>query len=189
MIELKKKRVCKCCKKMFIRHRSTQVVCSYECSIELTKIKQKEKEAKEWKVAKAKMKENLKTLGDYEKAARIVFQKWIRERDKDLPCISCGQWSNRFDAGHYFEAGVYSGLIFHEDNVHKQCSFNCNKNKHGNLPNYRIGLINKIGEERVKWLEENKDRLKNYTYTKDELLQITTKYKQLLTNKNKSNEK
>lgn len=24
------------------------------------------------------------------------FNKWIRNRDKDLPCISCGKWSDKF---------------------------------------------------------------------------------------------
>lgn len=169
-----------------MRQRSTQVVCSYECSIELAKIKQKEKEAKAWKVEKAKMKENLKTLSDYEKLARIVFQKWIRQRDKDLPCISCGVTSSdQWHASHYFPAGVYSGLIFDERNVNSSCH-KCNTFLHGNIANYRIGLINRYGVEFVEALESESARKKDYKFTKDELLQITTKYKQLLTNQNKS---
>lgn len=174
---------CKQCRSVFMPERPLQYLCGPKCAWEYADKRAKEASRKEWNIKKRAMQEKLKTLSDYEKLARIVFQKWIRERDKYLPCISCGQWSNRFDAGHYFEAGVYSGLIFHEDNAHKQCSYNCNKMKHGNLPNYRIGLINKIGEERVKWLEENKDRLKNYTYTKDELIGIAKHYKQLLNEK------
>lgn len=118
----------------------------------------------------------LKTLSEYEDEAKKVFQKWVRIRDAALPCISCGADANRYDGGHYFDAGMYSGLIFHEWNVNKQCSNYCNRKNHGNKTNYRIGLVKKIGEENVKWLEENKDRLRNYKYTKSELIQIKNKY-------------
>ena len=33
--------------------------------------------------------------------------------------------------------------------------------------------MKKIGEENVKWIEENKDRLKNKKWSKDELIDIT----------------
>jgi hypothetical protein len=101
-------------------------------------------------------------------------------RDKDDPCISCGRYADRYDGGHYFKAELISGLIFHEDNVHKQCSRPCNKDLHGNEANYRIGLIKKIGEERVRWLEENKDRLREYKYTREELIEIKKKYQKKL---------
>lgn len=139
----------------------------------------KEKKAKkEWNAEKKVIKEKMKTLGDYEKDAKAVFQKWVRLRDAHLPCISCGKVSSRYDGGHYFDAGTYSGLIFHHWNVNKQCSYNCNKMLHGNKANYRIGLVAKIGEDNVKWLEENKDRLRNYKFTKEELLKIKFIYTQ-----------
>lgn len=131
-----------------------------------------------WKKKKKELKENLKTVGQYEQEARIEFQKWIRHRDDKLPCISCGKLADRYDAGHYFKAELYSGLIFHVDNVNKQCVY-CNKHLHGNESNYRIGLVKKIGEERVKWLEENKDRLRVYKFTKIELIEIKEHYKNL----------
>jgi hypothetical protein len=40
---------------------------------------------------KAVLKDKLKTLSDYEKDAKKSFQHWIRLRDKNLPCISCGK--------------------------------------------------------------------------------------------------
>lgn len=133
-----------------------------------------------WKNEKKHLKLKLKTLGQYEKEAKKEFQKWVRMRDKHLPCISCGTTTaSQWDGGHYFKAELYSGLIFHEDNCHKQCS-RCNKDLHGNEANYRIGLVKRIGVERVKWLEENKDRLRVYKFTKQELTDIKIKYKQLI---------
>lgn len=131
-----------------------------------------------WKAKRTEWKKDLKTLGDYEAEARKEFQKWIRFRDKDEGCISCGsKISIRYDGGHYLDANKYSGLIFNEDNVHKQCSRPCNKDLHGDIINYRIGLIARIGEEKVKWLEENKDRLRIYKYTKQQLIEIKNYYK------------
>jgi hypothetical protein len=181
---LKRKR-CKWCSQEFQPKTSLESICSYNCAIERAKdrVKKKEEKAvkeekKVWNKEYKERKEKDKKLSEYEAEARAVFQKWVRKRDEKDPCISCGRFADRYDGGHYFKAELISGLIFHEDNVHKQCSRPCNKDLHGNEANYRIGLIKKIGEERVHWLEENKDRLRNYKYTKAELLEIKEKYKQ-----------
>lgn len=159
------------CGNPFEQYLSTQTKCT-PCLIKKGAEIKKKQERKEHREAK----ERIKSLSEYEADARRVFQKWVRLRDEHLPCISCGGRTRLNDAGHYFDAGIYSGLIFHPDNVHKQCSYNCNKMLHGNKANYRIGLVKKIGEEKVRWLEDNKDRLRNYKYTKDELLEIKKKY-------------
>lgn len=178
-----KERDCKGCGNRFQPTRYFQVVCTATCAIKVAREKEEKKrkleeskENKAWKVKKKELKEKLKTLSEYESEARKVFQKWIRMRDIADPCISCGRYADRYDGGHYFKAELFSGLIFNEDNCHKQCSRPCNKDLHGNESNYRIGLVKKIGEERVKWLEENKDRLRTYTYTKEEYLEIKRKY-------------
>lgn len=168
------------CGKMFTPNpfRFNQRTCdNIMCAMGHVKEKADENEAKEWNKKKKVIKEKLKTLGDYEKEAKREFQHWVRLRDANHPCISCGKTSSRYDGGHYFDAGTYSGLIFHPWNVNKQCSYNCNKMLHGNKANYRIGLVAKIGEENVKWLEENKDRLRDYKFTKDEFIEIKLKYK------------
>jgi len=175
-----KPKKCKNCGEKFEPLRSLQQTCGFGCAIALSKkLKQKE-ESKKWQAEKKAMKEKLKTLSDYEKEAKTIFQKWVRQRDAELPCISCGAVTDRNDAGHYFDAGMYSGLIFHEWNVNKQCSNYCNRLNHGNKANYRIGLVKKIGEENVLWLESNKDRLRSYKFTKSELEEIKNKYKKLL---------
>jgi hypothetical protein len=175
MLKLKDKK-CKHCRNLFTPVRPLQNACGITCAIELEKIKKD----KEWKKRKREGLLKLKTMGEYEYDARVEFQKWTRERDKHLPCISCNvETTTQWDGGHYFKAELYSGLIFHEDNCHKQCS-RCNNELHGNEANYRMGLVKKIGLERVQWLEDNKDRLRQYKYTKEELISIKNKYKQKL---------
>jgi hypothetical protein len=178
MLRLKqpKKKRCKQCKKEFQAIRPLQQVCDYKCALELAVVRAELKEKKEWGKRKKELKEKLKTNTVYEQDARKVFQMWVRLRDSDLSCISCGAGTaNQWDGGHYFKAELYSGLIFNEFNCNKQCS-RCNNELHGNESSYRIGLVKKIGEERVRWLEENKDRLRTYQFSKDELIEIKKKY-------------
>ena len=65
-------------------------------------------------------------------------------------------------------------MTFNEDNVHLQCEY-CNTYKHGNPIDYRINLINKIGVDRVEYLENNRHKTKKYT--REELYEIIDKYK------------
>lgn len=136
------------------------------------------KKATIWKEKRKEWVEKLKTLSDYEQEAREPFQKWIRlVRDVDQPCISCDNSdTDKWDAGHYFKAELYSGLIFDERNVHKQCK-QCNHRLHGNESGYRIGLVKRYGEAYVLELEKIKDVCRNYKYTKLELIEIKNIYK------------
>jgi len=149
------------------------------CAMGFVRDKEAKKEAKEWGVQKAEMKEKLKTLTDYENEAKEVYQHFIRLRDKDLPCISCGKSDCKdWAGGHYFAAGQFSGLIFDEDNCHKQCNSYCNKFLHGNNIQYRIGLVDRYGEKFVKALEMRSNRNRKYRYTREELIEIKEYYKQ-----------
>jgi len=87
---------------------------------------------------------------------QAVFNKWVRFRDKDNPCICCGSY-NTSDAGHYFSQGQHSALRFNELNVNLCCR-KCNYFLSGNLINYRNGLIKKYGEQRVLLLESSARR-------------------------------
>ena len=175
-----KEKKCKNCKEMFTPERPIQPVCNYKCAIEWNKKLATKKEKQDWQKEKKVLKEKLKTLGQYELEARKEFQKWIRERDKDLPCISCGCiTAKQWDGGHYLKAELFSGLIFNENNVHKQCS-TCNDYKSGNELEYRDGLIKRFGIKFVEDLEATKNQFRNYKYTKQELVEIKNKYKQRL---------
>lgn len=93
---------------------------------------------------------NLAPLPKLLAKAQTVFNAWIRARDKDLGCISCGAAIDH--AGHYFSAGHYSALKFNPINVNGQC-LRCNNFLHGNLIKYRQGLVKKYGETPVLNLE------------------------------------
>ena len=87
--------------------------------------------------------------------AQIAFNKFIRLRDAGQPCISCGRYhQGQWHAGHYRTVGANPELRFEELNCHAQCA-PCNNHLSGNLINYRKGLLNKIGIEKLEWLEGN----------------------------------
>ncbi len=164
---------CKHCKQPFIKQGLSHVACSYDCVISLLKKETTKKEKAKTKEQKEKLKTYTQKVNDVKK----VFQTWIRERDKDLPCISCGATFSipYWTAGHYKDANSYRGVIFNEDNVWK-CCVKCNYFKSGNLIEYRQRLIKKIGIKRVKALEELAEQTKKHKYSDAELLQIKNKY-------------
>jgi len=86
------------------------------------------------------------------KKCQVVFNKFIRDRDAHLPCISC-QKGRVENAGHYLSQGHYSVFRFNEFNTNGQC-IRCNKWLSGNLIRYRTHLIEKIGEAEVLKLEQ-----------------------------------
>ena len=123
--------------------------------------KSKAKKVKEWNKEKKVRKEALKTLSDYKKELQVIFNKFIRLRDKGLNCISCNKPAKKENAGHYRSVGGNPELRFEELNNNLQCEY-CNTYLHGNLIDYRINLIKKIGIEKVEWLEGKHDP-KHYT--------------------------
>ena len=124
-----KPKKCKICKGEFNPYRPLQMVCSPSCGYEYAK----RQKTKEWKERKKKMKQDLLTVQDLMKIAQVHFNRYIRERDKGKPCISCGQeLKGKFDAGHFWSSGGHKSVTFDENNVHGQCVA-CNQHKHGNL--------------------------------------------------------
>jgi hypothetical protein len=147
---------CAHCKAQFQPARNFQSWCSADCAVEIAKAKQakqKAQEATKERVQHAKAKEAVKTKGQHAKEAQQAFNAFIRERDKDLPCISCGRHhQGQYHAGHYRSVGSSPELRFEPLNVHKQCA-PCNNHKSGNVVEYRISLVKRIGVDKVEWLE------------------------------------
>lgn len=179
-----RRKKCKQCEKLYEPKSSFQSTCSPVCAIEYTKDKQNRKEVFK-SATEADIKEvkgRLRQLGKSDRskalrAAQKAFNAFIRERDKDLPCVSCGRHHDgQYHAGHYKPKGSNPELAFCEINVWKQCSV-CNNHLSGNLTNYRIELVNRIGIEKVEWIEGPHEPKK---YTVDELWQIENQYKQKL---------
>jgi hypothetical protein len=84
------------------------------------------------------------------KKAQIVFNRFIRERDKDKGCISCG--SQVTEAGHYYSQGHHSALRFNEVNTNGQCT-RCNCFLHGNLIHYRNGLWSRYTKQEIDLID------------------------------------
>ena len=170
-------RTCKVCRIKFEpQFNSVQMCCSVKCSYEYAKNLREKKEKKEWNKEKKERKEALKTKQDYEKELQAVFNTFIRLRDKDKPCISCGvKLVGKYDAGHYYPTGSYKNLRFNEDNTHAQC-VHCNQHKHGNLTEYSLSLPNRIGEEAFGRLIS--DRLIEKHYSIPELIELKVIYKE-----------
>ena len=108
------------------------------------------------------------------KDAQQVFNEFIRNRDKTEPCISCQRFhQGQYHAGHFVSVGSRPNLRFNEQNVHKQCA-PCNNHLSGNIIQYRMNLIKKIGIEAVVQLETDFEPKK---YTIDELKEIVQIYR------------
>tara|TARA_R100000951_G_scaffold116523_1_gene128775 strand:- start:3064 stop:3615 length:552 start_codon:yes stop_codon:yes gene_type:complete len=171
-----KKKKCKTCGVLFTPFKTTQKVCSTKCAI-LYSNEQMKKQAQ--KIARAERKEyyakNM-TLSDWKKKVQTVFNKYIRLRDVNKGCVSCGTplQNRKFDAGHYYPT-TYEGIRFHEDNVHGQC-VPCNREKHGNIHEYRKRITNRISNEELQWLDDN--RYIKLKLSKSELEELYNKYKQ-----------
>lgn len=124
-------------------------------------------------------KEAIKTIPELTREAQIAFNAFIRARDQaaGYPCISSGRpldWSgNAVDAGHYRSTGAAPHLRFNEDNCHAQSKFD-NQWRAGNVVDYRIKLIERIGLERVEALEADNQVRK---WTRQELIDIRDKYR------------
>lgn len=153
------------------------------CNVSHAKAWADEKRAKEsqkqYKQRTAELKKKVadNDRGHWLKKAQAAVNAFIRKRDELLPCISCGRYhQGQYHAGHYRSVGSHPELRFEELNVHKQCSV-CNNHKSGNIADYRIGLISRIGIDAVEWLE-GQHTPKHYTI--DEIKQIEKTYKQKL---------
>jgi FtsZ-binding cell division protein ZapB len=182
-IERKQPRAKKCknpaCKTSFVPQRLGQAVCNYACGLAIKEVNEAKArkalaqvERKEIKVRK----EKLKSRADHLREAQTAFNEWVRLRDADRPCISCGRHHDgQYHAGHFRSVGANPELRFEPDNVWKQCA-PCNTHLSGNLVNYRISLLQLIGPDRVDWLEGPHEPRK---YTVEEINGIKAHYRAL----------
>lgn len=99
------------------------------------------------------------TVGTLIKKLQKVFNEYVRIRDKDKPCISCGNYFDTKDAGHFYATSGYSGLRFDEDNVHGECA-RCNRFDESHLIGYAENLKVKIGESDYQALKERAEEYK-----------------------------
>jgi hypothetical protein len=171
---------CKVCARAFTKNRPLQAVCSPTCALtlarELTAKKEAKAKAEDRKATREKL-DAMRTKPQLVKLAQTAFNSFVRARDADKPCISCGKppstQANSTDCGHYRSVGSAPHMRFVEDNAHGQCK-HCNQHLAGNHVAYRQGLIQRIGQRAVDLIEADNTVRK---YTKEGLLEIAHHYR------------
>ena len=164
------KKRCRLCKKYSLVESGIKVPLGFFCSMDCV-VKHGSKAArvasdKRKRQTITKLRESVKTASEWRVEAQTAFNAYIRYRDRDQQCISCdasgdhdglgGYW----DAGHYRSRGAARHLSFNLHNCVKQCS-RCNRYLSGNIVEYRIRLIKRIGLDKVEALECNNDAVKH----------------------------
>lgn len=180
-----KPKCCPICSTEYTPRSSLQKVChNYKCALEFNRLadakiadRKRRKREKEERAAWRERKADVKPLKHWEDLTQRVVNDYIRERDRELPCISCGTFTTvQWEAGHFRSRGAASHLRYNEDNIHKQCH-RCNDELSSNAIPYRIALVEKIGLERVEALENNNTP---HRFTREELKGIRMHYRALM---------
>ena len=161
--------------------------CGNECRIKWAQLntekliqrakKERKRQEKEKRVETKLKLEKLDSISVLEgRLQKNIVNPYIRLRDKLEPCISCGTSdSDCWQAGHYRSIGSFRHLRFEELNIHKQCK-KCNFYGGDEVGiNYRTNLIQKIGLDKVLWLEGYHEELKR---TREDLEIIKEEYKE-----------
>ena len=182
---------CKVCKTEFTPTRPMQKVCSPTCALEVSRQVAQKKAAKEAQEDRKKTREKLdamRTKPQLVKVAQTAFNAFVRARDADKPCISCGKTpsteTNQTDASHYRSVGSAPNMRFVEENCHASCK-HCNQFLAGNHVEYRKGLIERIGLNALERVESDQTVRK---YTKEGLVEIARYYNSEAKRLNKTRE-
>jgi len=165
------------CGASFVPQRLGQAVCSPACGLAIKDVNQEKARKALADVGRKELqaaKERIKSKGQYMREAQVAINAWVRLRDAAHPCVSCGRHhEGQYHAGHYRTVAGSPELRFEPLNIHKQCA-PCNNHKSGDIVNYRIELVKRIGAELVEWLE-GKHEPKRYTV--EDLKAITAEYR------------
>lgn len=164
-----KARHCEVCQTLYTPQRMGQLVCRPACAMKKVRLEKMEERAKT-----KTQREKSMTRGQRMARAQTAVNAYVRARDAELPCISCGRLhEGQWHAGHYRSRGAAKHLALDIRNIHKQCQ-PCNMHLHGNQINYRLGLIARYGLEYVETLEcDNANR----DLTNDDIDAIWREYK------------
>lgn len=135
--------------------------CCYECLRKFIDSERGQKAVRSVKRQDLKeRKEKLKTRRDFLKEAQAAFNRYVRIRDEERPCISCGSLLQEQkqggvrDCGHMLSRGAYPDARhrFGLDNTASQC-VKCNRFLSGNVANFRKGMIARWGVHRIEAME------------------------------------
>ncbi|MFU2088970.1 recombination protein NinG [Avibacterium avium] len=175
MTKAPKQHKCKVCGTYYTKTVSSlQKVCGVPCAIKLSAEQSRKKREKLAKAERAETRKRMTALKEKNKThnqliaeAQSAVNKYIRVRDENKECISCGtpligeKLGGGFDAGHYRSRGSAPHLRFYTLNIFGQCK-RCNRWLGGNYHEYRVGLIERLGIEKVQEIE-NDQRPRHYS--------------------------
>jgi hypothetical protein len=157
-----KPKKCKQCGERFMpEYKTTQVVCSYKCAVIRAGEKLREARFKE-------IKENVLTISDYYKVLQQKVNHIARLIDKGELCISCRKPSKKENGGHFHAVGGNHSLRFNLHNIFQECHY-CNGYKHGNIDNYRKGIIEVYGPNQMEYIDNLKAIYPEMILTKDDV--------------------
>lgn len=188
------KRRCRHCKEYFSPELGLVINSTFYCSRDhvveysIGQISQmnKKRQAERKKQTRARKKELEPRTKKYAKLQRLVNQYIVHVRDKGKPCYTCGKTnpSIKYDAGHRYHAGRGGGdrRRFMLENIHKQCSVNCNQHGGGMPVEYDKALAQEYGQDFVAWLgsESNHLTLKDQFPTPQDIDTEIARYRNLL---------
>lgn len=166
------------CGKEFTPARPMQNVCSPRCATARQNAIVAQREAEAAELTRAE-RERLKTRGELQAEAQGAFNAYIRYRDRNTTCVDCGKPfepqkpGGSMDAGHYLARSVAPHLRFNEDNVAGQRK-NCNRPGGTTRSAFRAGLVERIGEDRVRALETDHSVRK---FTQDDFRKVRDTYR------------
>ena len=130
------------------------VFCNIDSAVKYSyanKSKGAEIQRKEQKKKDTVRKKALLTRSQWYNLLKTQIHRWVvHVRDKDKGCYTCGKTdpSVKYDCGHRHHAGRGGGdrRRFIEENLHKQCSVNCNQHGSGMPVEYDKALDVEYGE-------------------------------------------
>lgn len=200
MSKIPKRRSCKVCKKTFKPKTLYEWWCSDQHKDELIPKLAAEARHRRLQKAERRLKDeaqqerrnhkirklDLKSDSYFKKQAQQAFNTFIRLRDHDQPCISCGITNppdlhgGQWDCGHFKTVGGFPELRFVECNAFRQCkSCNAGSAKYGAKAAtvekmYRASLAEKFGQELVDWLDGPHEMT---NYRRDDFIRIRDEYR------------
>lgn len=171
------------CRQRFQRSTPWEIACSPECIDAVAKLAMEAMRARRERAVKAARtklrvelregRKRLRNVSDWTELAQAEFNRFVRARDRLLPCVSCGSYDppgiglngGAWDCGHFRSVGAAPELRFEEVNAARQCKV-CNgggNRKRGYVvplerqmtvrANYRAELVLRIGLDKLLWLE------------------------------------
>ena len=155
---VRREKKCRVCTTRFVPSRPLQVACCPDCAQTLARRVREKAEKRAATIERQKTRaalEALKPRAKWLAECQAIANRYARVRDAKDGCISCDRpasWQGQWHGSHFRSVGAASAVRLNLWNIHKACSI-CNHHLSGNIAGYKPRLIQKIGLEKVEWLE------------------------------------